>query len=253
MAIEKRVVGSWVLVAALIMGIVAAWVFLWEPRIAGQGQVVGNPPAPYWSVAGSDQLTFDAGSASISVHDILVSPNHVTVVYSAESSSSEVSAPSLTGKSTLVDESGSIVYRATQLNTMISAGGFTLGTVTFDSYRLGSSELRLRVPEIKTGNGSEEKAVVLDEGVEVLALTRLRPNDATGRMFRMSGASRSRGGSVADGPFGGFVGSSPQGQIATVSYDVSGSARYFLVKQHGNVQELSESQVAGIKDYLGIP
>ena len=175
------------------------------------------------------------------------------MVYSAESSSSELSAPSLTEKSTLVDESGGIVYRATQLSTMVSASGFTLGTVTFDSYRLGSSELRLRVPEIKAGDGSNDKAVALDEPVEVLVLKRLRPNDATGRMFRMSGASRSRGGSVADGPFGGFVGSSPQGQIATVSYDVSGSARYFLIKQHGNVQELSEGQVAGIKDYLGIP
>ena len=41
--------------------------------------------------------------------------------------------------------------------------------------------------------------------------------------------------------------------MATISYDVSGSARYFLVRQHGDVQELSEVQVVGIKDYLGIP
>ena len=187
------------------------------------------------------------------MHDILVSPNHVTMVYSAESSSSGVSSPSLTSKSTLVDETGGVEYRARQLNTLASGQGFALGTVTFDAYRLGTSELRLRIPEIKTGQDADNKPSVLDEAVEVSLLARLRPNDATNGMFRLPGVASSAGGSVTDGPFGGFVGSSPQGQVATVSYEVANVARYFLVKQHGNVQELSANQVAGIREYLGVP
>ena len=59
-------------------------------------------------------------------------------------------------------------------------------------------------------------------------------------------------GTIDRGPYGSFLGSSPQGQVATVSYNIDGIDRYFLVKLDGYVEEIAEEHMAAIKDYLGI-
>ena len=93
----------------------------------------------------------------------------------------------------------------------------------------------------------------LDDPVDMHILNRLNADETTRMMFRVPGLPESGSGMVRKGPYGSFMGSSPQGQVSTVSYQVAGVNRYFLVKQHGNMQELSEQQMSSIKEHLGIP
>lgn len=253
MTMAKARVLPLITILALVGGIVAAVTPMWVPRLGGSLAYSPEPSAPFWEVPDSEYLTMTTSSASIAVLDLIASPRHVTVFYSIRVPNSDPPGQEATvsRKPTLVGSNGDAL-RAESTQKLASAQGVTLGAITFDPYRLGSRELSLRIPELNIGGPGSSKAFSLDEPIEIPILTRLRSQESSDRITRMRGVPMTTTGTIDRGPYGFFLGSSPQGQVATVSYNIDGIDRYFLVKLDGYVEESAEEHMAEIKDYLGI-
>ena len=109
--------------------------------------------------------------------------------------------------------------------------------------------MTLRIPELSVGDPDSTRLVALSEPIEMQILTRLMPQQSSAAIFRLPGVTNA---SISKGPYGSFIGSAPQGQVATVSYNIGGVNRYFLAKLDGHIQEISEQQISEIREYLGI-
>ena len=134
MAILNTRVVSFVTMAVLIAGIVAAIVFLWIPRLGGELSARPEPPMPFWKGASSQKLTASAAFADFAVHDIVASPRHVTLVYSIKlvGDASREQEATIGSRATLVGSNGD-VHKALRTQQLATAEGVTLGAITFEA------------------------------------------------------------------------------------------------------------------------
>ena len=244
---NKKIVST-LMVLTLVGGIIASVVLLWIPRLQEQ-KLVPMPPSSFWSMAEEDGLTASTPEFTINVHEVVASPNHITVVYSTSVSGEDSGEKEATisNRATLVGSDGT-VHRAQHLQKLASDDGETLASISFEAYELGSTELTLHIEEIQI----DSVVVSLSQAIDMHILNRLRPQESTNSIARLQGIGSSDTNTITKGPYGSFLGSAPQGQVATVSYTVGETNKYFLIKPQGIIQEISEQQMASIKGYLGI-
>ena len=211
-------------------------------------------PAPiFWRVVASEDLSATTPSANIRIHDIVVSPKHITVLYSidllnADSQDLEVTVGH---GSTLISSNG-VVHEATTAQRLATFRGSTLAAITFEPYKLGGRELNLQVPELIISNPGASQTSQIDEPIELHILTRLIPDDSSSAITRFSGLDTSLSGAITAGIPGSFVGSSPRGQVASVGYRIDGVEKWFLVDSDGHIEELSKQTSYDILEHLGI-
>ena len=211
-------------------------------------------PAPsFWKVGALEDLSASIPSANIHIHDIVVSPSHITVLYSIDllnADSQDLDATVGHG-STLVSSNG-VVHEATTAQRLATFRGSTLAAITFEPYKLGGRELYLQVPELIISNPGASQTSQIDEPIEIHILTRLIPDDSSSAITRLSGLDTSMGGAITAGIPGSFVGSSPRGQVASVGYRIDGVEKWFLVDSDGHIEELSKQASYDILEHLGI-
>ena len=249
MLMSKVRVGPVLIVMGLLGGIAAAIVLLWVPGLQRGYSAIPEPQLPFWRMADEEDLAIDTSSVRLAVHDVIVSPRHVTVVYSIELTGGESEGEEATVnlKTALAGSNGDL-HRAVAAHELGFSGGTTLGAIVFEPYRLKNSGLSLVIPELSLGSPDASESLYMDDPIEMHILTRLRPHETTEHIGRLPGV---RTGAVGEA-YGSFLGSSPQGQVATVAYHFGGEKRYFLAKRNGSFEELTEEQMDGILEYLGI-
>lgn len=250
MAINRTRAARLFTVAVLLGGIAAAIAFLWIPRLGGDSSAIPELQQPFWRMVDSEELVIKTSSVNVAVHDIIASPRHLTVVYSVNipGGESEGEEATINLKTNLVGSNGD-VHSAVDAHGLGFFDGVTLGSITFEPYKPRNAELSLVIPELSLGSPDASQSFILGDPVEMKVLTRLRPREYTETIFRLPGV---RTEAEMEGPYGSFLGSAPQGQVATVSYNFGGVDRYFLAKMDGHFEELSEEQMGQIAEHLGI-
>ena len=240
----------YILTSVLIIGIALITTWVWIPNLTTT-MSVPEPDSPYWRVADSQHMVVSNEDYRLSIHKFLVSPQHITIIYSTETINGN-GYTNLTNRATLVGDDGQIKI-AKKLESLASTSTKALASITFEPYSVGATNLSLTIPELTkyTTDGSQT-VTSLSSSWQTNVLTRLKPQETTNKIFRLDGIDASQDTFVEKGPYGSFLGSSPQGQVGTVSFSVNGQSRYFLVKQDGHIQEISQQNISDIKSYLGI-
>ena len=195
---------------ALIGGIVASALLLWAPHFSENRQIP-EPPVSFWEIPDADDFTTTTNEASISVHNVIASPSHITVVYSIEATGEETTGQqsSLTTKATLEGSDGTTLS-ATDAERLASIEDLTLGTVIFESYKLGAEEINLKIPELETQVAGTPQKTTLDNPVEMHVITRLRPNESTNKIVKLKGVAETDSRTIRKGPYGAFLVLQPQ-------------------------------------------
>lgn len=241
------------IILALTGGIVAAFILLWgSPGALSLGGVDRIPPprpAPLYWVLGSEDtaLVASTADASISVHRAVISPRHITLFYSVETAPLEsLDSVALSPETTLISDRLT-KYEVRRVQTLAHYSKTTLGVVSFGPYQLGDSAFKLTIPGLDINTTQ-----FMSGPWEIPVLTRNFPGDSPTAIFNLNSRSSWAGGVVSRGRAGSFVGSSPQGQVATVSFLVGDTYKYFFVDAEGLVSEISEVEYANILDFLGM-
>ena len=210
-------------------------------------------PRTLWRISGPENLMASTPSANLHIHDVVLSPKHITVVYSIDllDDDSDGSGASLSLESTLVGSDGG-VQRAVNTQRLATYRSTTLASITFEPYTRGNSELYLRSPALALGTPDSSQSSQMSGPIQLQILTTVDPDDSSMSITRLYGLRHSTSGAITAGIPGSFVGSSPRGQVATVGYQVHGVEKWYLVAQDGQVEDLSGEDSTDILGFLGI-
>ena len=224
-----------------------------EPTPAPPETAQPRPPRTLWRLSAPENLVATTPHANLHIHDVVLTPQHITLVYSIDllNDESNGSEGFLSPDSTLVG-SGGAVHKATAAQRLAAYGSTTLASITFEPYKAGNRELYLRSPALIISDTDSSQTSQITGPIQLQILTRVGPDDSSNSITRLSGLRYSISGVTTAGIPGSFVGSSPRGQVATVGYKVYGVEKWFLVEQDGRVEELSEDDSADILGFLGI-
>ncbi len=224
-----------------------------EPTPAPSETAQPVAPPTLWRIADPENLVVATPSANLHIHDVVLSPKHITVVYSIDlqNDDSDGSEASLSPGSTLVGPDGG-VHEATTAQRLATYGSTTLASITFEPYNGGSGEMYLHSPALVISDPDSSRASQITGPIQLQILTRVDPDDSSRSITRLSGLRHSTSGVIEAGIPSSFVGSSPRGQLTTVGYQVHGLEKWYLVGQDGQVEDLSTADSVDILGFLGI-
>lgn len=195
-----------------------------------------EPPPRFWVLAAPEGLAEITASIKIAILDIVVSPCHITVVYSVGLPDWEpVGTDAKIGEASVIIGSNGSVHNAVRVQSLANAGRVTLGAATFEPYKPDGAEMRLQIPDLLITDSSSSDVRRTGERIDLHLLTRLRPHDHSRATTRFRGLGISPDGAIVAG----LPGSSVGGGKATVGYIVDGAEKWFRVGVDGRVEPLN--------------
>ena len=224
-----------------------------EPTPAPPETAQPLPPRTLWTIADPENLVAATPPANLHIHDVVISPKHITVVYSIDLLHDDADGleASLSHESTLVGSGGG-VHKAVNAQRLATYSSTTVASITFEPYKSGNREFYLHSPALVVRDAESSQTSLITGPIQLQILTRVGPDDSSNSITRLSGLRYSTSGSITADIPGSFVGSSPRGQVATVGYQVHGVEKWYLVGHDGQVEDLSREDSADILGFLGI-
>ena len=224
-----------------------------EPTAAPPETAQPRPAPTRWRIADPENLVAATPHVNLHIHDVVISPKHITVVYSIDllNEDSNGSEASLSPDATLAGPGGG-VHQVTTAQRLAAYGSTTLASITFEPYKGGSGEMYLHSPALVISDPDSSQTSQITGPTQLQILTRVAPDDSSNSITRFYGLRRSISGAITAGIPGSFVGSSPRGQVATVGYQIHDVEKWYLVTHDGRVEDLSREDSADILGFLGI-
>ena len=224
-----------------------------EPTPAPPETAQPRPAPTRWRMSDPESLVAATPHMNLHIHDVVISPKHITVVYSIDllNEDSNGSEAFLSTDSTLAGPGGG-VHRATTGQRLAAYGATTLASITFEPYKGGTGEMYLHSPALVISDPDSSQTSQITGPIQLQILTRVAPDDSSNSITRFYGLRRSISGAIIAGIPGSFVGSSPRGQVVTVGYQVHDVEKWYLVGDDGQLEGLSREDSADILGFLGI-
>ena len=122
-----------------------------EGTIFTQERRISHEPAQdYWDIEPADKLVARNELASISIHQILISRQFISLFYSVEKASPEVwVSAALSSVTTLGTNDPAIYHVAKEVRTVADYEGTSLGIITFHGCRPEMGAVTLRIPALE--------------------------------------------------------------------------------------------------------
>lgn len=212
-------------------------------------------PVSKWQALSPSEWVASDQSITINVHRIIVTPRHVTLLYSVTLPSPMLGPDHLFAA--ILSPETSLVTKGQQMPMVRSvpirsSANVNLGVAVFQPYIGGGDILTLHIRGIEIKKPGALPVRVAGRW-EIPLLRDLAPGVTTQTIYNIPGLSERRIGDTTIRNLGGaFTGDSPRGQVATFGVTIGDMSVYLLVAESGDIEGLSEEEYNNILTYLGI-